>query len=101
MMTLKAITTARRNLAQRIARFLGQLDRDTRAPTVWECWCLENALVLLESASYPAGEDAMMRAEKPDVFGTADAIGRIATAPQIRPVLELRNRLSTILKAEI
>jgi hypothetical protein len=35
-----ATNTARRNLAQRVERFLGDLDREGRAPTLWECWCL-------------------------------------------------------------
>jgi hypothetical protein len=84
-MTLKAMATARRNLAQRIGRFLDGLDREKRAPTVWECSCLDDALLLLESESYPAGEAAMMRAEKSDVFGTPDAAAKIAPAAQIRP----------------
>jgi hypothetical protein len=100
MMTLKAMATARRNLAQRIGRFLAQLDRESRMPTLGECWCVEDALLLLESMSYPAGEDAMMRAEKSDVFGTSEAIARITPGTQIRPVLGLRDRLSTILNVE-
>lgn len=87
-------------MAQRIARFLDHLDHGQRSPTPWECWCLEDALLLLESESYPAGEDAMMRAEKSDVFGTPDAIARIAPTAQIRPVSELRERLATTLKVE-
>ena len=42
----------------------------------------------------------MMRAEKADVFGTPEAIARIAPATQIRHVSELRERLSMILKVE-
>src|SRR5476649_546881 len=97
-MNPSAVKTAQRNLAWRIERFLDGLDRDGRAPSLWETWCLEDALLLLESMSYAGGEQAMMQVEKADIFGTPKALALIAPTAQLRSVSELRQRLVDVLK---
>jgi hypothetical protein len=97
-MNPSAVKTAQRNLASRIERFLDGLDRESRAPSLRETWCLEDALLLLESMSYAGGEHAMMQAEKADIFGTPKALALIVPTAQLRPVSELRQRLADILK---
>ena len=67
-MTVQAMATARRNVVERIARFLNDLERDRREPSHWEGDQGRHALAALERQNYPAGEDAMMRAERPDIF---------------------------------
>ena len=57
-----SITTARRNLAQRVERFLAS--KRECVLTAGEATNIAVALACLESGRYPDGEDAMMLAEK-------------------------------------
>ena len=68
-MTVPAMATARRNVVERIARFLDDLERDGREPRHWQGSQVRAALSALERGNYPAGEDAMMRAERPAFSG--------------------------------
>jgi hypothetical protein len=56
--------TARRNLLQRIDRFVTALERSQRPPTAHEAQGVLDALASLELRLYPLGEEAMMRVEK-------------------------------------
>ena len=57
-----SIATARRNLAQRVERFLAA--KRESVLTAGEATNIAAALACLESGRYPDGEDAMMLAEK-------------------------------------
>jgi hypothetical protein len=57
-----SIATARRNLAQRLERFLAA--KLESVLTAGEATNVAAALTCLESARFPDGEDAMMLAEK-------------------------------------
>jgi len=57
-----AIATARRDLAQRLERFLAA--KRESVLTAGEATNVAAALACLESGRYPDGEDAMMLAEK-------------------------------------
>jgi hypothetical protein len=59
-----ARATARRNVVDRFDRFLGGLERARRQPKRRELYWLRQALVSLDNADYPAGEDAMDKAER-------------------------------------
>jgi hypothetical protein len=59
-----AQATARRNVLDRFDRFLNGLQRARRQPNRRELFWLRRALVSLDSADYPAGEDAIDRAER-------------------------------------
>src|SRR4051794_28229318 len=59
-----AIDTARCNLAQRIGRRHTEIEKAGREPDADEGAHLLEAVACLETANYPAGEDAMMQAEK-------------------------------------
>jgi hypothetical protein len=85
------IATARRNLAQRIERFLAKRRADGAPLTVEESTNLGAALDHLESGRSPAGEDAMMLAEK----GWA-ARGEIAKATTTEALGE---RLTALVRA--
>ena len=65
-MTLNPIAraTARRNVAERIDRFLNGLKAARRLPNRRELFWLRDALVNLEAGQYPEGEDAMDKAER-------------------------------------
>jgi hypothetical protein len=54
-----ARATARRNVADRIDRFLNILQRARRLPNRRELFWLRHALANLQEGQYPAGEDAM------------------------------------------
>ena len=58
------IATSRRNLAQRIQRFLVRRRADGAPLTAEEATNITAALSGLERGRYPEGEDAMMLAEK-------------------------------------
>jgi hypothetical protein len=62
MDTSTSIASARRNLAQRIDRFL--VTKQESVLTAGEATNITAALASLESGRYPDGEDAMMLAEK-------------------------------------
>jgi hypothetical protein len=59
-----AIATSRRNLAQRIERFLVRRRADGAPLVAEESANIAVALAHLESGRYPEGEDATMLAEK-------------------------------------
>ena len=59
-----AVATARRNVAQRIERFLNGLERARRPPNRRELHHLREAFQKLEAGQYPEGEDAMLNAER-------------------------------------
>jgi hypothetical protein len=77
------ITTARRNLAQRIERFVGKVGATPDELTSDHLANLSIALTALEHGDYPAGEDAMMLAE----YGLSPR--RTPTAADIRPLAEM------------
>jgi len=56
-----AVATARRNVVQRIERFLNGLERARRPPNRRELYHLREALQKLEAGQYPEGEDAMLK----------------------------------------
>jgi hypothetical protein len=55
-----ALATARRNVTQRIARFIEALEQAPREPDPWECEHVMRALVALDELDFPRGEQAMM-----------------------------------------
>lgn len=59
-----ARATARRNVADRIDRFLIALERAKRDPNRRELFWLREALAGLEESHYPDGENAMDNAER-------------------------------------
>ncbi len=59
-----ARATARRNVAERIDRFVNGLQRAQRLPNHRELFWLRHALVNLQEGQYPAGEEAMDKAER-------------------------------------
>jgi hypothetical protein len=59
-----AIATPRRNVAQRIERFLNGLERAGRPPNRRELYHLGEAFRKLEESQYPEAEDAMLKAER-------------------------------------
>ena len=56
--------TARRNVAYRINRFLNVLQVARRQPNRRELYWLREALLNLQEGRYPAGEEAMDKAER-------------------------------------
>jgi hypothetical protein len=86
----KAVATARRNLAQRIERCVGQISGDLQADDNVIA-NLREALNCLEQGMYPAGEDAMMNAEK----GYPPRVP--PTGPQ-KPIAELLAHFERVLK---
>jgi hypothetical protein len=92
-----ARATARRNVADRFDRFLDGLQRAQRQPNRRELFWLRQALVSLDNADYPEGEDAMDKAERalaiPEQAANDPSTNANATLEQ------LRSQLDQILKA--
>jgi hypothetical protein len=95
-MTVLAMATARRNVVERIARFLDDLERDGREPGHWQGDQVRHALAALERGNYSAGEDAMMRAERPDLFRSAILANRRAMLSEVPTLANLRASLARL-----
>ena len=93
-----ACATARRNVADRIDRFLNGLQSVRRLPNRRELFWLRDALANLQEGQYPAGEDAMDKAERalpiPEHDDNDPKTNAGATIEQ------LRAQLNRIMKAE-
>src|SRR5436190_1635607 len=87
-----ARASARRNVAERIDRLLNGLERAQRAPTRRELFWLRQALVKLKEGEYPAGEDAMDKAERalpiPEHIANDLSTNAVATVEQLRTQLD-------------
>jgi hypothetical protein len=90
-----AIATARRNVVQRIDRFLDGLDRAGRPPNPGELHYLREALKKLDAGLHPDGEDAMLKAER---INSISEDGAAITASDAMPVDELRAELRRIIQ---
>ena len=93
-----ARATARRNVADRIDRFLNILQRARRQPNRRELFWLRHALVNLQEGQYPAGEEAMDKAERTLPI-PEHAAKDISTNAGVT-VEQLRGQLTQIMKAE-
>jgi hypothetical protein len=92
-MSPRALATARRNLAQRIDRFIDSLEREGRDPNRLEADFALSALGHLAVDQWPMGEDAMMRAERaanatPAEVANARGGHKPVTAKHLRAELE-------------
>jgi hypothetical protein len=87
-----ALATARRNVAERIDRFLTGLERARRLPNRRELFWLRGALENLEEGRYQAGEEAMDKAERttpiPEHATNDLATNVSATVDQLRAQLD-------------
>jgi hypothetical protein len=93
-----ARATARRNVADRVDRFLKGLERAKRQPNRRELFWLREALANLQEGQYPAGEEAMDKAERalPVPEHSVSDLGTNAGAT----VEQLRAQLDRIMKPE-
>jgi len=92
------VATARRNVADRIDRFLAVLDRTRRLPNRRELFWLRDALANLEAGQYPAGEDAMDKAER--TLPILESAANDTSTNTDVTVEQLRAQLDQIVKAE-
>jgi hypothetical protein len=89
-----ALATARRNVAQRIARFIEALEQAPREPDLWECKHVMRALAALDELDFPRGEQAMMWAEwklerrSPDAMATLSPVRQRMSTAQLRQQFE-------------
>ena len=87
----------RRNVAERVDRFLTGLQSARRQPNRRELFWLREALVNLEEGQFPAAEEAMDKAER-SVPIPEHATNDLATNAGMT-VVELRGLLDRIMKA--
>jgi len=93
-----ALASARRNVAERIDRFLNRLQGARRLPNRRELFWLRAALAHLEEGSYPAGEEAMDKAER-TVPIPEHAANDLATNAGMT-IAELRGQLDVIMSGD-
>ena len=93
-----ARATARRNITERIDRFLDGLDHAGRLPNRRELFWLRAALANLKEGQYSAGEDAMDKAERA-LRIPEHAANDLNTNAGVT-VEQLRAQLDAIMKAE-
>lgn len=94
-MTLEAAAAAKRNLAQRIERFLEIVEREKMPLGPWETNMLCKALACLETGTYRLGEEVMLHVERGEVYRKPEAVAALADAP-ILTVAEQRANLERI-----
>jgi hypothetical protein len=93
-MTLNPVAraTARRNVADRFDRFLNGLQQAQRQPNRRELYWLRQALVSLQEADYPSGEDGIDKAERllaiPEHAANDPDINTGATVDELREQLD-------------
>lgn len=87
-MTLKAAETARRNLAQRLERYLAMLEKREAQPGRREGDHLLRALAHLQTGTFADGEREMMWAEWASRQADAEEAHPTATAQVLRQRLD-------------
>lgn len=97
-MNPRAMATARRNLVQRVTRFLDALDRESRDPNRVEGDHVLSALGHLAVDQWPHGEEAMMRAERA-ITATPQEITNVRAAYEPATTKRLRAELEKIIQS--
>jgi hypothetical protein len=92
-----ARATARRNVVDRFDRFLNGLEHARRQPNRRELFWLRDALTSLDEADYPAGEDAMDKAER--ALSIPEHAANDPSTNADMTLQELRVQLDQILRA--
>jgi hypothetical protein len=93
-----ALATARRNVTQRIARFIEALEQAQREPDPWECEHVMRALAALDEMDFPRGEQAMMWAEWAPEGRSPDAMATLSPVRQPMTTVQLRQRFDRIIQ---
>lgn len=93
-----ALATARRNVTQRIARFIEALEQAPREPDLWECEHLLRALAALDELDFPRGEQAMMWAEWAAERRSPDAMSKLQLVHKVATTGDLRGQLDRIVR---
>ena len=94
-----AIATARRNLAQRMERYLEAAERDGKSLGPWETDLLCRVVALLETGGYRMGEDVMLYVERPDLYCTPKVLADVADGPMLTAG-EVRANLAKVLQGD-
>ncbi|MDP3159735.1 MAG: hypothetical protein Q8N31_06945 [Reyranella sp.] len=93
-----ALATARRNVTQRIARFIEALEQAPREPDPWECEHVLRALAALDEVDFPRGEQAMMWAEWAPERRSPDAMAELRPVHKPATTGDLRSQLDRIVR---
>ena len=96
--TTTALATARRNVLQRITRFIEWLEKAPREPDPWEGEHVQRALAALEELDFPRGEQVMMWAEWPPGRRALDAMAKLQPVHQPASTQGLRSLLDKNLR---
>jgi hypothetical protein len=96
-MNPRAIATARRNLAQRIARFIDAVEKEGREPNRVEGDYALSALGHLAVDQWPDGELAMLKAERA-ATATPQEIAMVRAAYDPVTVKHLRSELAKVME---
>src|SRR3954447_11160424 len=92
-----AAAFARGNLAQRISRFLGGLERARRQPNRREAYHLRHALERLQAEQYAESEDALLRAERSAPL--PEHVANLLATNESVTISQLRDELQKVVKA--
>ena len=96
-----ALATARRNITQRIARFIEALEQAPREPDPWECEHILRALTALDELDLPRGEQAMMWAEWAPERRSPDAMANLLPVRQPMSTAQLRQQFDRIVREAV
>lgn len=90
------LATARRNVTQRIARFIEALEEAPREPDPWECEHVQRALSALDELDFARGEQAMMWAEWSPDRRSPDAAAKLLPVHNPATTGDLRRQFERI-----
>jgi hypothetical protein len=93
-----ALATARRNVTQRIARFIEALEQAPREPDLWECVHVMRALAALDELDFPRGEQAMMWAEWAPERRSPNAMATLPPVHQPISTVQLRQQFDRTMR---
>ncbi len=88
--TPSATAASRRNLVQRIERFLGAVDWEARSLDTWETDLIRRAIAKLQASDFVTGEYVMIKVERRDLYRSeraAAANGPTLTTDDVRASL--------------
>lgn len=93
-----ATAMARRDLVQRMERFLETVRQEARPLNAWETDLIRRVLANLETGYFRSGEDVMLQVERPDLYCSEKALETVAGGPTLT-VAEVRASVVKVLQA--
>jgi hypothetical protein len=94
-----ASAAARRDLVQRIERFLDTVDKEARTLDAWETDLIGRVVTELEAGNFRMGDDVMLQVERPDLYRSPKAVAAVGSGLTLT-ANDVRSIVAKVLKGE-